>query len=88
MRYALGLCLLLLAACGGEPANNRPADVEQDAEQSDRADAPSTDTVTPEEPVVEKWKYQDDLDRAVAWILENQKEKGDWGYMEERPYDI
>lgn len=34
------------------------------------------------------WKYQKQLDAAVRWILDNQKAKGDWGYMSSRPNDI
>lgn len=34
------------------------------------------------------WKYQSNLDRAVKFVLETQKPKGDWGYMTERPNDI
>lgn len=43
--------------------------------------------VKPDEAPV-TWKYQKQLDDAVRWILDNQKAKGDWGYMTERPYDI
>jgi hypothetical protein len=44
----------------------------------------------PEQPAAPSiaWKYQDNLDRSVRWILDNQKKKGDWGYMSARPWDI
>lgn len=77
---ALLFLLLGLSACsrGAEPNNsalpaNEPAVVVE----------PSTTG-----PAKVDWKYQENLDNAVRWILDNQKAKGDWGYMEERPFDI
>lgn len=84
MRYALGLCLMFLVSCGSEPADNAPSRNEGDPPQ-EVADTPEPPE---DEPEAEPWKHQDHLDRAVQWILKNQKSKGDWGYMDERPYDI
>lgn len=84
MLLIAGLAVAALSACG-KPA--QPNAVEQ----------PAPGNAAPEQPVppapqeaVQKieWKHQAGLDQAVRWILDNQKKKGDWGYMEERPYDI
>jgi hypothetical protein len=77
---ALACFALALAACGrsGYDGNRagKPGVVPQPADQA------------PARPAKVEWKYQDNLDKAVRWILDNQKKKGDWGYMTERPMDI
>lgn len=74
-----GLAVAALSACG-KPA--QPNAAEQPA--------PGNAAPAPEKSAPEKfeWRQQAELDKAVRWILDNQKKKGDWGYMEERPYDI
>jgi hypothetical protein len=75
------ICIALtLAACGKSGyEGNKAARPEQGPVASEPA---------PAKPVKIEWKYQDNLDKAVRWILDNQKKKGDWGYMSERPMDI
>ncbi|MBK8206732.1 MAG: hypothetical protein IPK87_08025 [Planctomycetes bacterium] len=70
---ALGLAL---CACT-KSADNKAAPVVP-------APTPTPDTT----PQATGWKYQQNLDRAVRWALDNQKRQGDWGYMTERPNDI
>jgi hypothetical protein len=75
--------LLLLVACNSEaPGNNdQPANTGSIAvvEDEKQPTAPRAD---------EPWVYDDALDAAVRWILDNQKRAGDWGTMEARPRDI
>ncbi|MCB9935707.1 MAG: hypothetical protein H6840_08450 [Planctomycetes bacterium] len=75
------LALAALSACG-KPA--QPGAANQPA-PGNAAQAPVQPQPAPE---TFEWKHQAELDKAVRWILDNQKKKGDWGYMEERPYDI
>ncbi|MBK9974998.1 MAG: hypothetical protein IPP14_09515 [Planctomycetes bacterium] len=67
--------LLVMTACT-PPADNRAS----------RANAPAQPKPAASE--AQGWKYQANLDRAVKFVLETQKPKGDWGYMTERPNDI
>ncbi len=67
--------LLVMTACT-PPADNRAL----------RANAPAQPRPAASE--AQGWKYQANLDRAVKFVLETQKPKGDWGYMTERPNDI
>ena len=74
--------LVLLTACSRQVSNNAPAPaVPQPAANSD------SQPQQPVEPAI-TWNYQDNLDKAVRWVLDNQKTKGDWGYMSSRPNDI
>lgn len=81
MLLIAGLAVAALAACA---PSGKPADSNQ----------PGPGNAAPVQPVPVQpaqrieWKHQAELDKAVRWILDNQKKKGDWGYMEERPYDI
>lgn len=78
-RLILAIALLgMLAACSPPAANNgaQPAPVP--------AGKPPEPAAVPKPP----WKHQASLDRAVKYVLDHQKKKGDWGYMSERPNDI
>lgn len=78
--FALLVLAALTAACSKKPEpNNTPP--------ANEPVVTPVDESTPGAAKVE-WKFQQNLDDAVRWILDNQKSKGDWGYMEERPYDI
>src|SRR5690606_21727095 len=99
--WMLSAATLLLAACGGAANNTAPP---VPAPQPDATPAPQTHTVPDEEPGVapppppSRWKHQQALDKAVRWVLDNQKpdhdtpeykrKGGDWGYMSKRPRDI
>ncbi|MCA8937783.1 MAG: hypothetical protein KDB68_16435 [Planctomycetes bacterium] len=81
------LSLALVAGCG---PSGKPADANKPLANADKS-APENKPEQPGPTEVEKpgqWKYQQNLDDAVRWILDNQKKKGDWGYMSERPNDI
>ena len=83
MRKLILLCVVgvCLTACSKAGDPNTPAP---------KTNEPAETPVKPEPKPAAKveWKFQDNLDNAVRWILDNQKESGDWGYMEERPFDI
>jgi hypothetical protein len=80
---------LLLVDCGGGANNKAPDKIIKLDPPPKQQEAPKPDP---------RWKYQDSLDKAVRWVLDNQKpdhdtpefkrKGGDWGYMSERPYDI
>jgi hypothetical protein len=81
MRMTALICLgLLIAACGRSDYEGNKA--------AKPAGGPPAAAAMPAKPAKIEWDYQDNLDRAVRWILDNQKKKGDWGYMTERPNDI
>jgi hypothetical protein len=77
---ALACLALALAACGRSGYDGNRA--------GKPGVAPQPADSAPAKPAKVEWKYQDNLDKAVRWILDNQKKKGDWGYMTERPMDI
>ncbi|MCA8914233.1 MAG: hypothetical protein KDB90_02385 [Planctomycetes bacterium] len=75
------VAVALLAACGKSEPNKPALPAVPDAPANSMGPGP-------QQPAVISWDYQSNLDQAVRWILDNQKKKGDWGYMEERPNDI
>lgn len=75
---------LVLVACGGK--SNTPAPKKSD--KPDNKTATTKDETNTVPPAKQPWKYQESMDKAVAWTLKNQKKAGDWGTMESRPYDI
>ena len=82
MKKSLIALLLLcgVTACSKSAGPDNAPPVNEPAAAAVDPSTPETDQVT--------WQHQDNLDKAVRWILTNQKTKGDWGYMEERPFDI
>jgi hypothetical protein len=83
MRWMMACAaVVLVAACGQE----EPPQAVYYPEPPAPAIAPLPD-VEPE-PEPEPWMYDEQLDAAVRWILDNQKSAGDWGTMEARPRDI
>lgn len=67
----------VLSACGREPANSTNV---PNPEKPETGILPPTD--------IKPFKYQETVDKALSWVLKNQKKAGDWGMMNSRPYDI
>ena len=84
-RTALLIAAFSLAALAGCGPSSKPAN--QTAAKAPDSSTP-TDPQQPDVAATGEWKYQANLDTAVRWILDNQKKKGDWGYMSKRPNDI
>jgi hypothetical protein len=84
-----GLAVAALAACGKE--QSEPAGTQQPSPPAESVvmPAPPEDVPAPTPDAVQRaWAFQDQLDRAVHFVLETQKEAGDWGTMESRPRDV
>jgi hypothetical protein len=89
MRHGSLLLLMLLAAgCAGSSRRSAPAPQPQKPEVS-REGGESTPAPQPEEPVTKDWRYEQSLERGVAFLLKSQNRNGSWGSpLPERPYDI
>ncbi|MHC4840635.1 MAG: hypothetical protein ACYTDT_06665 [Planctomycetota bacterium] len=80
--FAFGL---LLTACSNAANNSAPPENAcADVPAGNDACTPTTDNPPPAGP----WKFQDTVDKALKWVVDNQKKAGDWGTMESRPRDI